>query len=179
MITYVFEGTRKRKVVLLGFTKEIILLSKPNLHAVGNFFGTASLRSSLIKKEYIERTERFYEKYGGKTIILARFVPIVRTFAPFVAGVGSMSYSKFGLYNVVGALLWTGLCTGAGFIFGNVPAVHDNFSLVVLGIVAVSLLPIIFEIIVARNEGSQGKVGRIGAVSRSNGSGGSLIASFG
>jgi membrane-associated protein len=145
--------------------------------AVGNYFGAAALRSSVVKKEYIDRTQRFYAEYGGKTIILARFVPIIRTFAPFVAGVGSMSYSKFGLYNVLGALLWTGVCTGAGFAFGNVPAVHENFSLVVLGIVAVSLLPVLFELLTARNGGGgeAGMAGKSGAVRRQ---GESLSAGF-
>ena len=110
------------------------------------------LESSFLKRDHIAKTEEFYAKYGGKTIILARFVPIVRTFAPFVAGIGSMPYAKFGLYNVVGAVLWTVICTGAGFAFGNVPAVHENFSLVVLGIVAVSLLPVIWEVAAARME---------------------------
>ncbi|EFN57258.1 hypothetical protein CHLNCDRAFT_12433, partial [Chlorella variabilis] len=111
-------------------------------YAVGNYLGAAAFKSKLLKREHIAKTEEFYTKYGGKTVVLARFVPIVRTFAPFVAGVGSMSYAQFGLYNVVGAVLWTAICVGAGFAFGNVPAVHENFSLVVLGIVVVSLLPI-------------------------------------
>lgn len=146
---------------------------------MGSFLGKASLRSSLVKKEYIDRTEKFYAKYGGKTIILARFVPIVRTFAPFVAGVGKMAYQKFGLYNIAGAILWTVLCTGAGFVFGNVPAVHDNFSLVVLGIVAVSLLPIAFEIVAARNEAVQHtSSGFSGSVFPTEGVGKSLAASF-
>ncbi len=121
-------------------------------YAIGNFFGARAVDSKLIKKEYITKTEKFYTDYGGKTVVLARFVPIIRTFAPFVAGVGSMPYGQFGLYNIVGAILWTVLCTGAGYVFGNVPAVHDNFSLVVLGIVAVSLLPVVFEVLAARNE---------------------------
>ena len=118
-------------------------------YTIGSYFGTKAVQSNIIKKEYIARTERFYAKYGGKAIVLARFVPIVRTFAPFVAGVGTMSYTKFWVYNVVGALLWTGLCTGAGFLFGNIPSVHDNFSLVVLGIVVVSVLPVVYEFISA------------------------------
>lgn len=146
--------------------------------AVGNYLGTKALKSAFIKRDYIERTERFYASYGGKTIILARFVPIVRTFAPFVAGVGAMSYAKFGLYNILGAVLWTVLCVGAGFAFGNVPAVHDNFSLVVLGIVVVSVLPVIYELIAAKGHAKGGKrKGLTGSVQR-QGSGGSLNASF-
>lgn len=121
-------------------------------YAIGNALGSAALNSRLLKKEHIAKTEEFYSKYGGKTVVLARFVPIVRTFAPFVAGVGSMSYTQFGLYNVAGAVLWTAVCVGAGFAFGNVPAVHENFSLVVLGIVLVSLLPIAWEMYAAKKE---------------------------
>jgi membrane-associated protein len=120
--------------------------------AVGNYFGSRALKSKFINKDYIDRTEQFYAEYGGKTVVLARFVPIVRTFAPFVAGVGSMPYSKFGVYNVLGAVLWTGICTGAGYAFGNVPSVHNNFSLVVLGIVVVSVLHVAFEILMAKKE---------------------------
>jgi membrane-associated protein len=107
-------------------------------------------RLRFVKREHLERTHRFYEKYGGKTIIIARFVPIVRTFAPFVAGVGSMTYSRFMSYNVVGAVAWVLLCTLGGYFFGNLPVVQDNFSLVILAIIAISLLPGIFEVWRAR-----------------------------
>jgi membrane-associated protein len=104
----------------------------------------------FVKREHLERTHRFYEKYGGKTIIIARFVPIVRTLAPFVAGVGSMTYGRFMSYNVIGGAAWVLLCTLGGYFFGNLPVVQDNFSLVILGIIAVSLLPGLFEIWRAR-----------------------------
>jgi membrane-associated protein len=100
----------------------------------------------LVKPEHLERTHEFYERYGGKTIVIARFVPIVRTFAPFVAGLGRMSYWRFMSYNVVGGALWVAICTVAGYLFGNLPFVRDNFSLVVLAIIAVSLLPAVYEI---------------------------------
>jgi membrane-associated protein len=103
-----------------------------------------------IKPAYIERAHEFFERRGGKAIVLARFVPIVRTFVPFVAGVAEMSYSTFALFNVTGAIAWVGICVGAGYLFGNVPIVKDNFSLVALGIVAVSLLPMVFEILNSR-----------------------------
>jgi membrane-associated protein len=99
--------------------------------------------SRLFNKQHLVRTQRFYEKHGGKTIILARFVPIVRTFAPFVAGVGAMGYRRFALFNVVGGVVWVVLFIGAGNLFGNIPAVQRNFHLVVLGIIAVSLIPVV------------------------------------
>jgi len=101
----------------------------------------------FFRKEYLEKTQQFYEKYGGKTIIIARFVPIVRTFAPFLAGVGKMNYLKFALYNVSGAVLWIVLLLGAGYLFGGVPVVKRNFGTVILLIIIVSILPAIIEII--------------------------------
>jgi membrane-associated protein len=103
--------------------------------------------SRIFKKAYIDKTHAFYERYGGKTIVIARFVPIVRTFAPFLAGVGEMTYAKFATYNVVGAILWVGICAVAGYLFGNLPIVQDNFSLVILAIIAISLLPVAFEVV--------------------------------
>jgi membrane-associated protein len=98
-----------------------------------------------INPAYIARAHDFFERRGGKAIVLGRFVPIVRTFVPFVAGVAEMSYPAFALYNVTGAIAWVGICVGAGYVFGNVPVVKDNFSLAALGIVFVSLLPMLFE----------------------------------
>ncbi|MDC4227461.1 MAG: DedA family protein [Candidatus Manganitrophus sp.] len=106
--------------------------------------------SRFIKKEYIDRTHRFYEKYGGKTIIFARFVPIIRTFAPFVAGIGRMSYGHFAAYNVVGGLVWISSFLYAGYFFGNIPVVKKNFTLVILGIIVVSILPGVIELVRAR-----------------------------
>ena len=104
----------------------------------------------FLKKEHLDRTHAFYEKHGGKTIILARFVPIIRTFAPFVAGVGAMSYGRFLTYNVVGAILWVALLVLAGFFFGNIPVVRENFTIVILAIVAISVMPIVVEAIRGR-----------------------------
>jgi membrane-associated protein len=101
----------------------------------------------MLNRDHLARTHVFFERYGGKAVVLGRFAPIVRTFVPFVAGAGAMNYSKFALYNVVGAIAWVGICTGAGYAFGNVPVVKDNFSLVVLGIVFVSILPGIIEFV--------------------------------
>jgi membrane-associated protein len=104
----------------------------------------------LINPAYIARAHDFFERRGGKAVVLGRFVPIVRTFVPFVAGVAEMSYSTFAFYNVTGAVAWVGICVGAGYLFGNVPVVKDNFALVALGIVGVSLLPMVLEILNAR-----------------------------
>jgi membrane-associated protein len=106
-----------------------------------------NMNSRWLKREYLERTHRFYERHGGKTIFLARFIPIIRTFAPFVAGVGEMSYGRFLAYNVVGGLVWTAGFTFLGYFFGNIPIVRENFSFVVVGIIFVSVLPIVYEFI--------------------------------
>jgi membrane-associated protein len=107
-----------------------------------------------LNREHLERTHVFFEKYGGKAVVLGRFVPIVRTFVPFVAGAGAMTYSKFAAYNVIGAIAWVGICALAGYGFGNVPIVKDNFSLVAIGIVVVSLIPIAVEALRQRREKS-------------------------
>jgi membrane-associated protein len=99
----------------------------------------------FLNREYLDRTHQFYEKYGGKTIIIARFVPIIRTFAPFVAGIGSMTYMKFISYNVIGGALWIAVCVFAGYFFGNLPVVKENFSLVILAIIIISILPGVIE----------------------------------
>lgn len=113
----------------------------------GHFLGPKVFKSEsrFLNKRYLEKTHDFYERYGGKTIIIARFVPIVRTFAPFVAGVGSMTYGKFMSYNVFGGLLWVFSMTLAGYFFGNLKIVQDNFSLVILMIIFISILPGIIE----------------------------------
>ena len=101
--------------------------------------------SRWMNRKHLERTHDFYEKYGGKTIIIARFVPIVRTFAPFVAGIGRMTYWRFLLYNVVGGIVWIGIFVYAGYFFGNIPMVKRNFTLVIFGIILVSVLPAVIE----------------------------------
>lgn len=99
----------------------------------------------LLNKDHLMRTHKFYEAHGGKTIILARFIPIIRTFAPFVAGVGNMSYPQFLLYNITGGLLWVAIFVFGGFYFGNIPAIKENFSLVIFGIIGISVLPLAIE----------------------------------
>jgi membrane-associated protein len=129
-----------------------ILGDTVNYH-IGKFLGPKVLSgkfSRWLNPKHLERTQHFFEKYGGKTIILARFVPIVRTFAPFVAGVGSMNYSRFLLYNIVGAVIWVVVCMQAGYWLGAIPIIRDNFELVVLLIIAVSLLPAVVEFLIHR-----------------------------
>jgi membrane-associated protein len=119
-------------------------------YAVGHRLGPKVFRREgvrFLNREHLERTHRFYERYGPSTIVIARFVPIVRTFAPFVAGIGRMTYARFALYNVVGAIAWVIACVGAGYLFGNIPMVKDNFSLVVLAIIAISVMPGLIEIL--------------------------------
>jgi membrane-associated protein len=101
----------------------------------------------VVKRDHVRRAHEFFEKHGGKAVVLARFVPIVRTFVPFVAGGAAMSYREFAVYNVTGAIAWVGICVGAGYLFGNIPVVKENFELVVVGIVAVSVLPMVVEMI--------------------------------
>ena len=112
--------------------------------------------SKLLNKKHLLRAQEFYEKYGGKTIILARFVPIVRTFAPFVAGVGKMNFFRFWLYNIVGGIAWVVICIGAGRLFGNIPFVKKHFELVILAIVVISVLPMAVEFWKARRDAKRG-----------------------
>ncbi|PAW63701.1 MAG: hypothetical protein B9S38_17125 [Verrucomicrobiia bacterium Tous-C4TDCM] len=115
---------------------------------IGRKFGGWMMRTfpRIVKPSHIEKTNEFFVRYGGKTIILARFVPIVRTFAPFVAGSGEMDYKRFMFFNVTGAILWVALILPAGWFFGNIPVVKENFELVVLGIIGFSVLPMVWEI---------------------------------
>jgi membrane-associated protein len=122
-------------------------------YAVGRFVGPRAFGASgqtglshkLLNRRHLQRAHAFFEQYGGKAVVLGRFVPIVRTFVPFVAGAAQMSWASFVLYNLIGALAWVGLCLGAGILFGNVPIIKNNFSLVTIGIVLVSILPMLVE----------------------------------
>jgi membrane-associated protein len=119
---------------------------------VGAYLGPRAFSGNVrfLRREYLERTQAFYERHGGKTIIIARFVPIVRTFAPFVAGIGAMSYPRFIVYNVVGAVVWVMLFVLGGYFFGNIPVVRQNFTLVILAIIAISVMPMVLEVLRAR-----------------------------
>jgi membrane-associated protein len=137
---------------LIGAVAVAAILGDTVNYWIGHFLGHRLLnaRRRIIKPEHLAYTHEFFEKYGGKTVIIARFVPIVRTFAPFVAGLGSMTYGRFMSYNVAGGAAWVLLCTVAGYLFGNLPVVRQNFSLVVLFIIFLSLLPAAWELWQAR-----------------------------
>ncbi|MBK0034877.1 DedA family protein [Erwinia sp. S43] len=118
-------------------------------YTIGRLFGDklfSNPNSKIFRRSYLDKTHAFYERHGGKTIILARFVPIVRTFAPFVAGMGKMSYRHFAIYNVSGALLWVLLFTYAGYLFGNMPMVQENLKLLIVAIILLSILPGVIEV---------------------------------
>jgi membrane-associated protein len=133
-------------------------------YAVGRIIGPrvfaakdrSALSHRLLNQEHLDRAHAFFVSYGGKAVVLGRFVPVVRTFVPFVAGAATMPAASFGFYNAIGALGWVGLCLGAGLIFGNVPVIKQNFSLVTIGIVIVSILPMVFELISARRRREPG-----------------------
>jgi membrane-associated protein len=127
---------------------------------IGHFVGPkvfAREKTRFFKKEYLERTHRFYERYGAETIIIARFVPIIRTFAPFVAGIGRMSYWKFISYNVIGGVGWVAVLVFAGYFFGNIPFVKNNFSFVIIAIIIISMIPAAMEFWRHQREARQAK----------------------
>ena len=126
-------------------------------YAIGAYIGPKAFSGEVkyLKREHLDRTHEFYEKHGGKTIILARFIPIIRTFAPFVAGIGSMTYSRFIIFNVVGGITWVALFTFGGYYFGNLPVVRNNFELVIFAIIFISFIPPILEFFKARKEKKQ------------------------
>jgi membrane-associated protein len=151
--TFAARGWLSPIILFITLTAAAILGDTVNYwigHAVGSRAFTGEVK--WIKKEYMERTHAFFEKYGGKTIVLARFVPIVRTFAPFVAGVGEMTYKHFITYNILGGILWVSIFLGLGYFFGNIPFVEKNFELVIIAIILISVVPAIYEIVKARFE---------------------------
>ncbi|MFM8890827.1 MAG: DedA family protein [Planctomycetia bacterium] len=139
-------------LVLLGLLSVAAVLGDTLNYAIGRWIGPRafSLHAWFLRQEHLVHTREFYERHGGKTIVLARFVPIVRTFAPFVAGVGRMHYPQFLWYNIVGGIAWVLICTLAGYFFGELPFVKKHFELVVVGIVVVSVLPVAWELVAAR-----------------------------
>ncbi len=143
--TFAARGSLSPHMLFLLLTVAAILGDTVN-YWIGHYVGPRAQRGlRFVKQEYLDRTHAFYEKHGGKTIIIARFMPIVRTFAPFVAGIGAMEYGRFLLYNVVGAVLWISIFVYGGYYFGNIPAVEHNFTLVILVIIFLSILPGVIE----------------------------------
>lgn len=148
--------------VLILLTIAAILGDTVN-YWIGKYLGPWVLKKRILKRAHLDKTHAFFEKYGGKTIILARFVPIVRTFAPFVAGLGAMTYSKFILFNVVGGIAWVAICVMAGHWFGQLPFVKKNFELVVLAIIFISILPGIIEYLKHRRAAKSATAGSVAA----------------
>ncbi|MGG7096603.1 DedA family protein [Clostridium sardiniense] len=139
-------------ILLISLSVAAILGDTINYN-IGKHLGQRLLNrgdSRFIRKEYIDKTNAYYDKYGGKTIVIARFIPIVRTFAPFVAGIGSMHYKQFITFNAIGGLLWVVTASLLGFFFGNIPFVANNFSLVIIAIILISILPAVIEVIKGR-----------------------------
>lgn len=138
--------------LLVGLLIFAAILGDTVNYSIGHYLGDRAYNIKWIKKEYLEKTHAFFEKHGGKAIFLARFVPIVRTFAPFVAGIGKMTYGYFITYNVVGGITWVLLFTFAGYLFGNIPFVRANFEYVIILIILISIVPMIVEWWKARKE---------------------------
>jgi membrane-associated protein len=138
--------------ILWGLLCAAAILGDTVNYWIGHTIGPRAFSGNIrfLKKEHLDRTHQFYERYGGKTIIIARFVPIVRTFAPFVAGVGEMTYTHFISYNIIGGVMWVTLFVFGGYFFGNLPFVEENFSLVVIAIILISVLPAVYEFIKER-----------------------------
>jgi membrane-associated protein len=157
------KGPLELEWLLISLTVAAILGDTVN-YSVGKFIGPKVFHyedSRFFRREYLERTHRFYEKYGGKTIVIARFMPIIRTFAPFVAGIGRMTYRRFVLFNVAGGILWIASFLLAGYYFGNIPAVKQNFTLVLLVIVILSVLPGCIEYLRQRRAARREKYGHL------------------
>jgi membrane-associated protein len=140
--------------LLFGLLTVAAVIGDTVNYSIGHYIGDRAFSGNIrwLKKEYMEKTQAFYEKHGGKTIILARFVPIIRTFAPFIAGVGIMAYKKFIAFNIIGGVIWVAIFTFLGYFFGNLPFVQKNFELVIFAIIFISLLPPVFEYFKARKE---------------------------
>lgn len=153
------EGAKLNVAVLFVILAGAAVIGDSVNYWIGHKVGPAAFSGKIrfLKKEHLDRTHAFYEKHGGKTIFLARFMPIVRTFAPFVAGIGRMRYGYFLTYNVVGGVIWTALFIFGGYYFGNIPFVKENFSLVVIAIVLLSISPALYEIIRSKRKERQAK----------------------
>jgi membrane-associated protein len=154
--TFAAKGDLNPWFIFLTMTVAGIIGDAVN-YSIGHYIGPRVFTEDVrfLKREYLDKAHDFFEKHGGKAVILARFMPIVRTFVPFVAGAGAMTYSKFALYNVVGAISWVGLFTLLGYFFGNIPAVEENFTIVIVAIIIISILPPIFEFMKEKRKAKQ------------------------
>ena len=137
---------------VLGILMIAAILGDTVNYWIGRKLGQRAYSLSWVNRQHLDKAQSFYEDYGSKTIVLARFVPVIRTFAPFVAGIGRMPYGQFIAYNIVGGIAWVSICTFAGYFFGNIPLVKKNFELVILAIIVISFLPIIVEVWKARRQ---------------------------
>jgi membrane-associated protein len=154
--TFAALGSLNPLYLFLLLTVAAILGDTVN-YSIGKYIGPKAFSGEIkfLKKEHLDKTQEFYEKHGGKAIILARFIPIIRTFAPFVAGIGTMKYRKFIAYNVIGGIAWVAIFTFLGYFFGNIEFVKKNFELVIFAIIFISFIPPVLEVIKARKESQQ------------------------
>lgn len=156
------DGSPLNVYVLAGLLMVAAILGDACNYAIGHHLGPkvfASNESRLLNRKHLEHTRHFYEKHGGKTIIFARFIPIIRTFAPFVAGIGRMSYPRFAMFNVTGAICWVVPLLFAGYFLGNLPAVKKNFHIIIVAIIIISVIPAVIEFIKARRQASLARQG--------------------
>ncbi len=154
--TIAARGSLEVKTTLILLASAAIIGDNVN-YWIGRFVGVKIVERGWVRKEYLDRTHHFYEKYGGKTVFLGKFLPIIRTFAPFVAGIAKMTYPKFLVFNISGAITWMCVFILGGYFFGNLPFVKNNFTLVILAIIVLSVLPSVIEFMRARKQMSQAK----------------------
>jgi membrane-associated protein len=154
--TFAALGSLNPIYLFLLLTVAAILGDTVN-YSIGKYIGPRAFSGDIkfLKQEHLDKTQEFYEKYGGKAIILARFIPIIRTFAPFVAGIGTMKYRKFIAYNVIGGIVWVAVFTFLGYFFGNIEFVKKNFELVIFAIIFISFIPPVLEVLKARKKGKE------------------------
>jgi membrane-associated protein len=155
--TFAAKGLLNPMVLFVSLSLAAVVGDSVN-YWVGHYVGERAYTGEVkwLKKEYLDRTHAFFQKHGGKTIFLARFVPIVRTFAPFVAGVGEMDYKYFFSYNVFGGIVWVAVFLSAGYFFGTIPVVQENFEMVIIAILLISVVPVLWEIVKSRRDKNAG-----------------------
>jgi membrane-associated protein len=161
------EGSTLSLPILFGLLVVAAVLGDALNYYLGLKVGPAVFRSEkswLFNRKHLLRTQQFYEKYGSKTIVLARFIPIIRTFAPFVAGIGKMEYRRFAVYNVAGAVAWVAICIFSGYFFGNIELVKKNFEIVIVAIILISVMPMVVEVLLAWRRRARGQIEAAGEV---------------